>query len=138
MSKLFSFFRRVLKKEDGQSVVEFALVLPFLLLIVCGIIELGLLINTKLTLNNCAREAVRYAAINSNEVDIEGTITDRVSQFALLDSINVDVTYSSEAHRQGDVTVDISAVYNSVTPLGKLFFSTNHKLLTSTLTMKVE
>ena len=30
-----------LKREKGQSIVEFALVLPLILLIVCGIIDFG-------------------------------------------------------------------------------------------------
>ena len=33
--------RRILKNEKGQSIVEFALVVPILLTLLCGIIDFG-------------------------------------------------------------------------------------------------
>ena len=41
------------KRENGQSAVEFALVLPILLLIVCGILDFGWLFYNQLSVENC-------------------------------------------------------------------------------------
>jgi Flp pilus assembly protein TadG len=48
--------------RDGSQLFEFALVLPFLLVLVVGILDFGQVYNLKQKLNNAAREAVRFAA----------------------------------------------------------------------------
>lgn len=52
------------RHESGQSLVEFALVLPILLALLCGIIDFGWLYYNQITLNNAAREGARYAVIH--------------------------------------------------------------------------
>ncbi len=56
--------KRFLKTEKGQAMVEFALVLPVLLVLLCGIIDFGWLYYNQITLNNAAREGARYAVIH--------------------------------------------------------------------------
>lgn len=46
----------------GQSLVEFALILPFLLLLILGIIEFGTLIASYTMVQSASREAARFAA----------------------------------------------------------------------------
>lgn len=48
--------------ENGAALVEFAIVLPLLLIIVFGIISFGLIFNDKLSLTDGAREAGRFGA----------------------------------------------------------------------------
>ena len=57
-------FKRMFRSEKGQSMVEFALVLPFLIALLCGIIDFGWLYYNQITLNNAAREGARYAVIH--------------------------------------------------------------------------
>lgn len=45
--------------QGGQAIIEFALVLPILLLILGGIIELGILFYNKQVLTNASREGAR-------------------------------------------------------------------------------
>ena len=45
--------------ERGAAVVEFAIVLPFLMLLLIGIIELGLLFYNQQVLTNASREGAR-------------------------------------------------------------------------------
>jgi Flp pilus assembly protein TadG len=54
---------RVDTASRGQSLVEFALVLPLLLLILLGIIQFGFIFNTQVTITNAAREGARAATI---------------------------------------------------------------------------
>ena len=51
------------KKEKGVVAVEFALVLPLLLLIVFGIIEFSLALYDKAIITNASREAARYGVV---------------------------------------------------------------------------
>jgi Flp pilus assembly protein TadG len=55
------FERNGRKKTRGQTMVEFALVLPILLLVMFGIMELGRLLFIYVTTTSAAREATRYA-----------------------------------------------------------------------------
>jgi Flp pilus assembly protein TadG len=54
-----------LRGEAGQSVLEFALVLPVLLLILMGIVQFGAVFNSLITLNAAAREGARLMAAES-------------------------------------------------------------------------
>jgi Flp pilus assembly protein TadG len=54
------------KNETGAAAVEFALILPVLLLILIGVIEFSLAFNAQLSLNQAAREGARYMAIHNN------------------------------------------------------------------------
>jgi Flp pilus assembly protein TadG len=54
--------RRPRGARQGQALVEFALVLPILILIVLGIMQFGLLFWSQITLTQVARDAGRWAA----------------------------------------------------------------------------
>jgi len=56
------FFRRLRKKDQGVSFIEFAVVLPILLALVIGIIEFGWIYTGYIVINGAAREGARLAA----------------------------------------------------------------------------
>jgi Flp pilus assembly protein TadG len=58
-----AFGRIALKREDGATMVEFALLLMVLLLIILGIIQFGLMFYTKYVITGASREGARYGAI---------------------------------------------------------------------------
>ncbi len=49
--------------EDGAAAVEFALLLPLLVLLLFGFIQFGLAFNTRIQATNAAREAARQAIV---------------------------------------------------------------------------
>jgi Flp pilus assembly protein TadG len=55
--------RRRWKLASGQELIEFALVLPLLLLVLLGIIEFGLLFQQYEVVTNAAREGARIAVL---------------------------------------------------------------------------
>lgn len=59
-------------RERGAAAVEFALVLPILLLFLGGIIDFGRAFFTQVVLTNAAREGVRAAVV---QVDNAGIVT---------------------------------------------------------------
>ena len=58
-------------EESGQALIEFALVLPVLILIVVGIIDFGFAFNQWNTAQNAAREGARIAAVSNSEATIK-------------------------------------------------------------------
>lgn len=68
-----------LRKRKGQALIEFALVLPFLILLVLGIIEFGWLTKNQLTIDNATREGARTAALGKTTSAIISTIQNQTS-----------------------------------------------------------
>ena len=60
-----SINKRLIQQRDGVAAVEFALVLPLLLLILFGIINFGTLMYDQAVITNAAREGARWASINA-------------------------------------------------------------------------
>lgn len=55
-----------LRSERGAAAVEFALVVPLLLAIVLGTIELGRAYNAQISLTHAARETTRYMTVHDD------------------------------------------------------------------------
>ncbi len=71
--------RRLRKGAEGQALVEFALCLPFLILLFVVLVELGLLIRSSMTVTSAVREGVRVVSTRGNadpaiEVGSDGKI----------------------------------------------------------------
>ncbi len=63
MKAIISFFSlRKSNKMRAQAIVEFAIVLPILLALLVGILEVGRMVFMYAAVNNASREAVRYAS----------------------------------------------------------------------------
>jgi Flp pilus assembly protein TadG len=54
--------------DRGATVVEFALLLPVLLLILLGIVDFGRILNAQVTLSQAAREGARLVALDQPDV----------------------------------------------------------------------
>jgi hypothetical protein len=52
--------------DSGQSTVEFALVLPFVMLLLLGLLQAGLLLRDQLVVVGAAREGAREAAVTAD------------------------------------------------------------------------
>jgi len=59
MHRLRAFHRA----DEGQNLVEFALLLPILMYILMGIMQFGLIFAVYLTLNNAVREGARWGSV---------------------------------------------------------------------------
>jgi len=129
--------KKRLNNEKGQSMVEFALIMPILLLIIVGIIEFGFMFSSFLTLTNASREAVRALSLGSTDAS--------ATQRAKDSSMNLDPTQlvviinpSGSTRSPGDsVTVTITYEYDFLTPFMEKLFGSNFQLKTDT-TMRVE
>lgn len=59
-------FRRSIRDEGGQAAVEFALVIPFLLVLLVGIVEFGRAWNEHQVITDAARETARRACLGDD------------------------------------------------------------------------
>ena len=76
--------RRLLRKrgEKGANLVEFAILAPFLILLLFGIIEFAWVFATNLDVKHGAREGARITAVNtpdSGNVDLAAEICSRMN-----------------------------------------------------------
>ena len=64
------------RDQEGAAAVEFALLLPLLILLLFGMIEFGLAFNARIQATNAAREAARRAVIGiDNWSDLGGGLS---------------------------------------------------------------
>lgn len=74
--------RRLHRRQDGAAAVEFALVVPVLILLVVGIIEFAWAFNQQIEMTSAAREGARYMAIHYTDPDAVAATRQRVRDAA--------------------------------------------------------
>ena len=103
-----------LKKQNGQVIVEFAIILPLFLMIMYGIIYSGLLFHDYSTLSNIARASAREAALSepSNyDTIIEnytGLLNNLKTSFYTVDSEHPIVIEEITADNSVRVTINMN------------------------------
>jgi Flp pilus assembly protein TadG len=78
--------------ERGAVAVEFAILLPVLLLLLIGIVEFGRAYSAQIALSQSARESVRIMAISDDEAAARSAAT---SSAGLLDPALMTISISS-------------------------------------------
>jgi len=104
----------------GQTLIEFALIAPIMFILLFGIIDFGMALDHRITLQHAVREGARYAAVHSTCRDIQNRTADRAGDIVTWDQVcvryfdeNGDPTTSASA---GD-TVQVTAPYDYDFPL---------------------
>lgn len=103
-------------RDRGAAAVEFALLLPVLLLVLFGIIDFGRALNAQITLTQAAREGARLAALG------EANVVSRTQAAATgLSSVSVSVTACPGTNwSSSDASVEVSYPFSFITPLGAI------------------
>lgn len=112
--------RRSFRNTDGGAMVEFALVLPFLLIIIWGIIDISRAFQAIDSLTSAVREGARAAAVTSSRPDTGATAafiqqlvaTDFTPMGAPLAPDSVHVAWDGT-----QVTVSANYQFQALTPL---------------------
>jgi Flp pilus assembly protein TadG len=116
----------------GQSVVEFALLLPVILILVLTAVDFGRLYSSWVTLNNSARVAANYAAANPNAAfGIGSTYANLVTGegFGSLGSI-CSVSGGIPAPIFADTTVDSNTTTRNLGDTATVSVSCSFKVIT--------
>jgi Flp pilus assembly protein TadG len=88
------------RSRGGQSLVEFALILPILLILLLGILDFGRAVAAYNSVSNGARSGVRVAIVNQDLPAIEAAV--EYEAFGLSD---VDVTFDPNVEGVPDCPV---------------------------------
>ena len=146
--------RGVWRERGGQSLTEFALVVPLFFLLVFGIMDFGRLFNVQITLQNALREAGRFAVTGNHLTQGTNTLSrvDSIKQVAqqaatgtalTLSAIQISSTSTNagpgRAGGPGDtVTISISYDLHLLTPIIGQFFPNGVYSFTVNTTFKNE
>lgn len=120
--------------DRGSASVEFALVLPLLLVLVLAVLQVGIYVTNQLVVEGAARSGARQAAVSLDDA----TVTDAVTGAAAgLDPAALEVTIARGDGAGSPVTVTVVYRAAAIVPaVGWLFPSTVE--LTATATMREE
>jgi uncharacterized protein (UPF0333 family) len=128
---MMNAMRLVRKNKKGQSVVEFALVLPILLLLMLGIIEFGFVFHEYLVITYAAS-----AALGSTDAVVITTVKNVASE---INKGQIAITITPATRVRGNsVTVKVTNPIQINTPLISALFPQNPFPLSGTAIMRVE
>lgn len=126
MMKLIRLGRKQPDSEQGQSLVEMAVMMVVFLMIMAGVLDFGRMYFTYLALQNAAGEGASYGAINPTWIDSgdnadPNNITYRVqneSTGTLIDWSQTTVEVDVPSLAAGSpITVTVSYTYEVITPM---------------------
>ena len=123
--------------EGGAAAVEFALVIPVLLLVLCGVFDFGNLYMNWNIVDEAARQGARLASVNPGETSAQ--ITAALSSYASQLPGGLTVTENPNPSTSGsNVTVTVTSSVTIMTPIIRAFFPSNPVSVTGQCTMLVE
>ena len=102
--------RAAFRSERGQSITEFALVLPLIVLLLFGVIQFGITFNNYVTLTDAVRAGARKGAVSRHLDDPEGA-TEAQVRAAATDLKAADLQVSVESTWNAGDEVSVSASY---------------------------
>jgi len=121
--------------QRGQTMTEFALVMPILLFLLLAIIQFGIVFNNYVTLTDAVRAGARKGAVARRLPNPSGAVQTQVRNSATdLKQSDLSVTVTSTFAPGSDVTVTATYPY-SISLLGLVVKSGS---LHSTTTERVE
>jgi Flp pilus assembly protein TadG len=131
-----------LKREEGAAAIEFALLLPLLMLILFGIIEFGLVLYNQEVITNASREGARYGIVIGSPRPTTGQIQGVVNTYltnAGLNSGNASINVAGAQGASGsDLTVAVVYPYNFLVLPNFAAGLSNILNLNATTVMKLE
>lgn len=127
----------MIKDQKGQSLTEFALLLPLLLLLICGIMDFGKILYTYMHMNIATQEAVRLGGLGKGDAEI----TQFAKDYLIIgdpEQMEVTISPSQENRTSGEyVTVTLSSPYESLTPVISNLLPESYNITTNS-TIRIE
>lgn len=104
--------RAAFHSERGQSMTEFALVLPLMVVLLFGIIQFGLTFNNYISLTDAVRAGARKGAVARHLNDPVGATIDQVQKAGTdLDPADLQIDVQSSWNPGDEVKVTASYPY---------------------------
>ena len=132
--------------EKGIAAIEFALVLPVLIMLVFGIIEFSLLLYNKQVITNASREGARFGIVSRSPAErvpesaIKAKVDEYCSSYLIsFGAASPPVTNVTPGYNFGDnLTVSVMYTYNFLLLPNFVSGLAGGKNLTATTVMKME
>lgn len=121
-------------REEGQSLVEFALVLPVLLLLLMGIVDFGRVLSSYLVVSQTARDGVRYASVGGTNTAV-GQAVQRDA--GMLGPVTWTISPATGRQSGQPVSVTVSHTVNIFDPIMSAFLGSQY-VVSATATMRDE
>jgi hypothetical protein len=142
------------RADRGQSLAEFAIVVPILLILVFGIIDFGLGLRAYISVSSATREGARYATVGNpagtfssgGAGECNGTVATTVvgktcNTLKGLDLGNiqdVSVTYPNGKAPGQSVIVEMDYEYEYITPIDRVISFLSGGAISDTLTINAK
>lgn len=125
-------------KQGGQSLVELAIILPVLILILVGIMDLGRVFYAQIVITNAAREGARYGSMYP--MDIAGIKARAIAeaQGAGIQISPNDVQVSGTVTPGEPLTVTVTYRFAAITTLISSFWGGGNLPLQGQATMVIQ
>lgn len=121
-------------KERGQELVEYALILPIMMLILMSILDLGRAVYYYSALHNSAREGARYGVINPEDpAGIEAVVRNKA---VVLNPTELTVVIILPD--EDTVQVTVTYQFTAITPIAGILLGENVITLGSRAAMRIE
>src|SRR6476620_5137142 len=112
---------RARREDAGAAAVEFALLLPVLMLLIFGIVDFGRMLSAKISITEAAREGARAAALVNTEAGVNRVLA--ATSDLPADSVTPEVVGcpDSPGDASADATAKVTYSFQFITPVGILF-----------------
>lgn len=112
----------IVRSEDGQALVEFAMVVPFLLILILGLVDFARAWNAQQVLTDTARESLRNSVVANPQYTYAAMLNqiDQALLRASLDPDRADVTvegWKAGTGTQARITIDYVYEFGFFGPL---------------------
>ena len=128
------------KTEQGQAIVEMALVLPILIMLIFGIVEFGRILNTNMIVTDLSREGARKGAVGGTDGEIVTTVlSNAIAADLEQDDVSVNIIPAAVSKRTRGTSVEVQVSYpvDIIAPvIGTI--TGDPYIVTSQTTMRVE
>lgn len=132
--------QKLFHSKRGSATVEFAVILPFFLTLIFGMVEFGRVLSVQHVVNSAAREGARVASLpGTDNATVTTAVQNELANAGLpLDSITFDPPDITQASPNEPVTVSVIINYGSVGWIQGYFPGLNGSSLQGTVVMRKE
>jgi len=107
----------MIREEKGQSLTEFALLVPLLLLLICGIVDFGRVMYGYLHLNMAAQETVRLGGLGKTDAEMI-TFAKGYVKLGSTDKLKITISPTQATRKSGQyISVKLEYPVSYLTPL---------------------
>jgi len=137
MKRIYQFLKRC---QEGQSLVETALIMPILLLLMVGMVEVGHIVLVQNRVSTAARSGARFGANGGEDLGILNVTLNTITQTLTLDEDEWDIwiVRGSVDEFYNIPPEDFSFTHTYGSQMTKLFTETNTITFTNELRLRIQ